>query len=124
MKRNQITDKWVSGISLLRHLMFLALMVFCTSSVFAQKKVTGTVIDATGEPVIGASVMVKGSSNGSVTDLDGNFTLNNVPENATLVFSYVGFRTQDISVAGKTNFKVTLEEDKQLLDEVVVVGYG
>ncbi len=124
MKRNQITDKWLSGISLLRHLMFLALMVFCTSSVFAQKKVTGTVIDATGEPVIGASVMVKGSSNGSVTDLDGNFTLNNVPENATLVFSYVGFRTQDISVAGKTNFKVTLEEDKQLLDEVVVVGYG
>ena len=62
MKRNQITDNWVSGISLLRHLMFLALMVFCTSSVFAQKKVTGTVIDATGEPIIGATVMVKGTT--------------------------------------------------------------
>lgn len=124
MKKDQITDKWMSGCLILRHLMFLALMVFCTSGAFAQKKVTGTVVDATGEPVIGASVMVKGSSNGSVTDLDGNFTLNNVPENATLVFSYVGFRTQDVSAAGKTNVKVTLEEDKQLLDEVVVVGYG
>ena len=70
MKRNQITDKWLSGISLLRHLMFLALMVFCTSSAFAQKNVSGTVKDATGEPVIGASVMVKGTSTGTVTDLD------------------------------------------------------
>ena len=68
--------------------------------------------------------MVKGTSNGAVTDLDGNFTINNVPEDATLVFSYVGYRTQNLSARGKSNFQISLEEDKQLLDEVVVVGYG
>ncbi len=91
---------------------------------FAQKTVSGTVVDATGEPVIGASVIVKGTSTGTVTDFDGNFTIQNVPESATLVFSYVGFRTQNAAVAGKSQINVTLEEDKQLLDEVVVVGYG
>ena len=124
MKRHQITDNWVSGISLLRHLMFLALMVFCTSSVFAQKKVTGTVIDATGEPVIGASVLVKGTSIGTVTDLDGNFSIPNVPDNSSLVISFVGFSTQTVSVGGKSTFNITLKEDRQLLDDVVVVGYG
>ena len=91
---------------------------------FAQKTVSGTVVDANGEGVIGASVIVKGTSTGTVTDFDGNFTIQNVPENATLVISYVGFRTQNVAVAGKSQINVTLEEDKQLLDEVVVVGYG
>jgi len=104
--------------------MFLFMVVLCTSSAMAQKKVTGTIVDAAGEPIIGASVMVKGTSNGAVTDLDGNFTINNVPEDATLVFSYVGYRTQNLSARGKSNFQISLEEDKQLLDEVVVVGYG
>ena len=109
---------------MLRQLMFLFMVVLCTSSAMAQKKVTGTIVDAAGEPIIGASVMVKGTSNGAVTDLDGNFTINNVPEDATLVFSYVGYRTQNLSARGKSNFQISLEEDKQLLDEVVVVGYG
>lgn len=81
-------------------------------------------LDATGEAVIGASVIVKGTSNGSVTDFEGNFTINNVPQNANLVISYIGYRTQTIALAGKSQVKVTLEEDKQMLDEVVVVGYG
>lgn len=124
MKRNQITDNWVSGISLLRHLMSLALMVFCTSSVFAQKKVTGTVIDATGEPIIGATVMVKGTTTGTVTDFDGHFTLQNAPERGSLVISSVGYSTQTVALSGRDNFNVTLQEDRQALDEVVVVGYG
>ena len=86
--------------------------------------VSGQVTDEAGEGVIGASVMVKGTSNGTVTDLDGNFTIQNVPENGSIVVSYVGFHTQTIPVAGKSQFNITLEEDKQLLDEVVVVGYG
>ena len=109
---------------MLRRLMFLALMVLCTSGAFAQKQVTGTVVDAAGEPVIGASVIVKGTSTGTVTDLDGNFIIKNVPDNSSLLISYVGYRNQTISVAGKSQINVTLEEDRQLLDEVVVVGYG
>ena len=114
----------MSGTNVLRQLMFLTLMALCTSSAFAQKQVSGTVVDATGEAIIGASVIVKGTSTGTVTDFDGNFTLKSVPENGSLVISYVGYRNQTVPVAGKNQVKVTLEEDRQLLDEVVVVGYG
>lgn len=88
------------------------------------KTVTGTVTDANGQPLPGASVLVKGTTNGAQTDFDGNFSLNNVPDDGTLVFSYVGFAEQEVSVDGKTTFNVSLEENAQALDEVVVVGYG
>ena len=107
-----------------QRLLFLAFLTVFSTIVMAQGKVSGTVVDVTGEAVIGASVMVKGTSNGTVTDMEGNFTIQNVQQNATLVISYVGYRTQNIPVAGKSQISVTLEEDKQLLDEVVVVGYG
>ena len=113
-----------SGQKAWQRLLFLALMAVCSTVAMAQGKVSGTVVDAQGEAVIGASVVVKGTSTGTVTDFDGNFTIQNVPQNATLVISYVGFRTQNIAVGGKSQINVTLEEDKQLLDEVVVVGYG
>lgn len=106
-----------------QRLLFFALFAVCSTVAMAQGKVTGTVVDASGEPIIGASVMVKGTSTGTVTDFDGNFTLD-APQNATLVISYVGYRTQNLAVDGKSQFNVTLDEDKQLLDEVVVVGYG
>ncbi len=109
---------------MLRRLMFLALVAICTSGAFAQKQVSGTVVDAAGEPIIGASVIVKGTSTGTVTDFNGSFTLQNVSDKASLVISYVGFRNQTVAVAGKSQVNVTLEEDRQLLDEVVVVGYG
>ena len=124
MRKNQVTDKLLSGTNVLRQLMFLALMALCTSGAWAQKQVSGTVVDAAGESIIGASVMVKGTTTGTVTDFDGKFVLQNVPENGSVVISYVGYRTQTIAVAGKSQLSVTLEEDKQLLDEVVVVGYG
>jgi len=88
----------------------------------ATKKITGTVVDAQG-PVIGASVVEKGSSNGVITDFDGNFSLN-VKPGATIVVSYVGYETQEIKVGNQSNFNVTLKEDDALLEEVVVVGYG
>ena len=88
----------------------------------ATKKITGTVVDAMG-PVIGASVMEKGTSNGTITDLDGNFTLN-VKPGATIVVSFIGFETQQIAVGNRDNFQITLKDDNAVLEEVVVVGYG
>ena len=88
----------------------------------STKKITGTVSDSQGA-VIGASVVEKGTSNGTVTDFDGNFTLNVKPD-ATLVISYIGYTTQEIAVGNKSEFNITLQEDNTSLDEVVVVGYG
>ena len=103
--------------------MAMLLSVFCFVA-YAQKTVTGTVVDAAGEPMIGVSILVDGTTNGGVTDFDGNFTIQNVPENGVLKISYVGFKDQKIPVAGKNSIKVTLEEDAMGLDEIVVVGYG
>lgn len=91
---------------------------------FAQgKQISGVVNDAFG-PVIGASVLEKGTSNGVITDLDGNFKLTVSNDNAVLLVSYVGYKTQEIPVAGKTSFSITMKEDSEILEEVVVVGYG
>lgn len=89
----------------------------------STKKVTGIVKDATGEPIIGANVVVKGTTNGLITGIDGDFQLD-VPQNATLVISYIGYLSQEISVSGKNTFIITLKDDTQKLDEVVVIGYG
>ncbi len=88
----------------------------------ADKKITGTVSDAMG-PVIGASILVKGTSTGTVTDFDGKFSLQAKP-GATLVVSYIGYVTKEVKVGQQNAYNITLEEDKQVLDEVVVVGYG
>lgn len=124
MRKGLISDKLMSGSCLIRQLMILALMVLCSTGALAQNKVSGTVVDANGEAVIGASVVVKGTSTGTVTDLDGNFTIPNVPQNGSLVVSYVGYATQTVPVGGKSSINITLQEDRQLLDDVVVVGYG
>lgn len=87
------------------------------------KKVTGVVVDSKGEPIIGANVVERGTTNGTITDLDGKFTLE-VSDNAVLQFSYIGFTSTTMPVEGKTAFNVRLREDTQALDEVVVVGYG
>ena len=87
------------------------------------KKITGTVVDAMG-PVIGASVIVKGTTNGVATDYDGNFSLNASP-GQTLVISYIGYTTKEVKVtAGQSKYNITLEEDRKMLDEVVVIAYG
>ncbi len=102
----------------------LALLLALSLPALAQKiTVHGYVDDATGEPLIGASVVEKGTSNGTATDFDGNFTLN-VDANATLVISYVGYVTQEVAVKGQTEIKVTLQENSTMLAETVVIGYG
>ena len=88
------------------------------------KKVTGVVVDGTGEPVIGANVVVKGTTNGTITDFDGNYTIEGVPADGVLVISYIGYLSQEIPVGNQSAINVTLKEDTQTLDEVVVVGYG
>jgi TonB-linked SusC/RagA family outer membrane protein len=89
------------------------------------KTVRGTIIDPNGEPVIGATIVVKGNpSQGTVTDIDGNFTLSNVSEDAVLNITYVGMQPQSVSVRGRTTINVTLLEDTEMLDELVVIGYG
>lgn len=90
----------------------------------SQKTVKGTVVDAANIPVIGANVFVKGTTHGTITDMDGNFTLTNVAENSTLVISYIGFLEKNVEVANKTSFDIVLLEDSKKLEEVVIVGYG
>lgn len=94
-----------------------------TEQIGAKKKISGTVVDSNGEPIIGANVVEKETSNGTITDIDGLFSLD-VQENATLIISYIGFNTQDITIGDKSNLSIKLIEDAQTLDEVVVVGYG
>ena len=89
----------------------------------SDKKITGTVLDATGMPVIGANVMIKGTTNGTITDMDGKFSLE-VSKNATLVVSYIGFGNQEVKIGNQTNVSITLKEDSQALDELVVTALG
>lgn len=86
------------------------------------KTIKGKVVDNSGEPVIGANVTVKGTTNGTITDFDGNFTLNNA--NGTLVVSFIGYSTQEVKIGNQTSFNIVLKEDSELLDEVVITGYG
>ena len=88
------------------------------------KRVTGKVIDEKGEAVIGATVLVKGTTNGTITDVDGIFTLDNVPSDALIAISYIGYQDRELSVKDKQSVNVTLSEDSKQQDEVVVVGYG
>ena len=98
---------------------------FCSLNAQAQKiQVKGNLVDGTGEPLIGATVKVKGNAGvGAVTDLDGNFSISVPSENSTLVFTYVGMKTKEVKVGKKREFKITLEDDNAI-GEVVVVGYG
>ena len=98
------------------------LALLATTALFAQNKVTGTVSDNIG-PAIGVSVMEKGTNNGAITDIDGNYEIT-VKSGATLVFSSIGYATQEIAVGNQSVINVLLSEDTEFLDEVVVVGYG
>lgn len=95
------------------------------SSSSPAKTITGTVTDAdSGEPIPGVNVFRKGTTTGTSTDLDGNYTLNNVPENATLVFSFIGYTSQEMPVQGKSTIDVALSQDTEELGEVVVTALG
>lgn len=104
-------------------LMTTVFFVFSVIGAHAQSVVTGSVKDGSGEPIIGATIMEKGTSNGGVTDLDGNFSIK-VGDHATLVVSYVGYERQEVPVTGKSTVNIVLTESDRTIDEVVVVGYG
>ena len=100
------------------------LFILYSNSILAQQiSVTGTVIGTDDEPIIGVSILVKGTTQGVITDLNGNYTIN-TNSDATLVFSYVGCITQEVAIAGRKKINITLVEDSKALDEVVVIGYG
>ena len=99
-------------------------LILMSGAIFGQTTVSGTVTDAeSGDPLVGATVLEKGTLNGTITDVSGNFTIA-VKSGASLVFSYVGFKTQEVAVGNQTSINVGLEIDVSSLDEVVVVGYG
>ena len=98
------------------------LIAFLSLSAFAQKlTVKGRIVDSNNETIIGASVLEKGTTNGTVTDIDGNFTLS-VDQNSVLVISYIGYKTQELK--SSASMEIVLKEDNEVLDEVVVIGYG
>ena len=102
-------------------MLFLSLLFISVGIATAQTQVSGVVVDETGETVIGATILIKGTSQGTVTDYDGNFALS-APSNATLVISYVGMNTQEIKAT--PNMRIVMTSDSELLDEVIVTGYG
>ena len=110
----------------MKHLKILCTCAMLLLSVvaFAQSRITGSVSDPQGEPIIGANITIKGTSVGTITDIDGNFSLEAKTGNETLVFSFIGYKTKEVGTKGKLSFRVILEEDSETLEEVIVVGYG
>ena len=111
----------------MKKISILFMLLLGITSLHAQQfNITGTVIDKKlNEPIIGATVQVKGTNNGTVTNLDGEFALKNVAKGSVLNVSYIGYVTQSISLNGaQTSFRIELSEDSKTLDEVVVVGFG
>lgn len=102
----------------------LSLSMLCLVAFAQGHQVSGLIKDTAGEPMIGVNVLVKGTTNGTITDFDGKFTLSNVSNNATLVVSYIGYLTKEVKYTGQKEMVVSLEEDSKALDEVVVIGYG
>lgn len=108
-----------------RSLFTFLFLLLCTLQVYAQGfTVKGVVKDATGEVVIGASVLEKGTTNGTITDVDGNYSIHVAGDKSTLIFSYIGYSPVTVTVGSHKTIDITLKEDTELLDEVVVVGYG
>ena len=112
-------------MKLTKQLFFTISMMLLSYTAFGQNGLTGQVIDSNNMPLPGVSVVIKGTTVGTITDFDGNYSLNTeLSDSKVLVFSYIGFKTQEIIVDGKSVINVLMEEDTSLLDEVVVVGYG
>ncbi len=109
----------------MKKIISLCFMVLCISAIaYAQNSITGTVTDVGDEPLPGVTVYIKGTTNGTITNMDGNYTISNIPENTTLVFSFIGMETQEIEVGNQTSINITLLADAVGLEEVVAVGYG
>src|SRR5690606_24073446 len=115
-----------NGYGLLRTISMTMVFLYFGTALFAQATLTveGTIMDSNSEPMIGATVLVKGTQNGTSTGFNGEFTLENVSKDAILVISYVGYTSLEVPVNGESNLSIVLASDSQLLDEIVVVAYG
>ena len=109
---------------LFRHLLILVGLLVTMTASAQQFTVKGTVKDMAGEPIIGANVMIKGTTNGTITDINGGYSVTGVSASSVLVYSFIGYKNQEVACKGQREINVTLTEDLQTLDEVVVVGYG
>ena len=124
MKKSKEKPITKNGMSFCKSVFFILIGLFVSLSAFAQKiTVTGQVKDPSNEGVIGASVIEKGTTNGTMTDMDGKFSLTVSPK-ATLTITYIGYRSQEIVVKGTASLNIVLQENAELLEEVVVIGYG
>lgn len=124
-KNAGLTSYWKPLVIKKKFLLILFVVYFTSFAAVAQQRaITGTVTDANRQPLPGVTVMVKGTTQGTVTNTDGNYTLSNVPEDATLVFSFVGMRMQEVNVRNQTNVNAMLAEEAIGLEEVIAVGYG
>ncbi|MGV8090509.1 MAG: TonB-dependent receptor [Mangrovibacterium sp.] len=121
---NEILDQVLKGTGNSYSILENNLIVITSTGVQQRSDVKGKVTNTSGESVPGATVLVKGTTNGTITDVDGNYSLSNVPSDATLVFSFVGMQAQEVPVAGKTVVNVTMSEEVTYIDEVVAIGYG
>ena len=102
-----------------------AFLLFSTISFAQNFDVKGSITEGdTNFPLLGASIIQKGTSNGVISDFDGNFSIDGIPMNGVLEISYLGFRTQEVTITSAKNLKINLEVDSESLDEVIVVGYG
>ena len=117
-------DKSVSYLVKDRQIVLSPIVAVSGNNQQKLKTVTGKVSDSTGGSLPGVSVVLKGTTNGTITDMDGKFTLSNIPENGTLQFSFVGMKLQEVPVEGKASFSITMEDETIGIEEVVAVGYG
>ncbi|MFC2137134.1 SusC/RagA family TonB-linked outer membrane protein [Bacteroidota bacterium] len=117
-------NKTIIQNNMKRYVIFFILLFFIKGQLLAQVKISGQVVDESGIPLPGVNVIIKGTTQGTVTDLDGNYTIENVPDDGILVFSFISKETQEIAVGGRNIINVTMQEEAQKMDEVVIVGYG
>ena len=102
----------------------LLVLLTIAAQAFAQSSVSGKVTDKAGEPLVGAGILIKGTTSGTTTDLDGKFSLQGLKSNSVLVFSSIGYETQEVTVGNQTVINITLADEAEFLDDVVVVAYG
>jgi hypothetical protein len=121
----KVCKPYAENRRIMSFILFFCFGLFTAGNVFAQQStVSGVVKDDSGETVIGASVAVKGTTIGTVTDVNGNYSLSNVSTGSIIVFSFIGYETQEVTYTGEQSINVTLIEINQRLNEVVVIGYG
>src|SRR5690554_4054119 len=124
MKKKNVKTSKRLFLGLLNTFFVIYVLFFCNAMAYAQTTVRGKVTDTNGEVLIGVNVVEKDTRQGTVTDIDGEFNSTTSDSDAVIEFSYVGFKTIEIPLDGRTYLEVTLLEDTEMLDEVVVVGYG